>query len=137
MKVLFVGGTGSISSVCAQLAVTRGYEVSILSRGQRTPIPGSQHLTTDINDPVAALAALGGRTFDVVADFCTFTPAEIEKRIAVFRGRTGQYVFISSASVYQKPLADWLVTESTPLANPYWDYSRNKIACEERLLRAL
>ena len=136
MKVLFVGGTGSISSVCAQLAVARGYEVTILSRGQRAAVPGTHHITTNINDPAAAIAALGSRKFDAVADFCTFTPADIEQRLEVFRGRTAQYVFISSASVYQKPLAHWLVTESTPLANPYWEYSRNKIACEERLLRA-
>ncbi len=137
MKVLFVGGTGSISAACVRLAVARGFQVTLLTRAQRESVPGTRQLTADINDPAAAAAVIGNQYFDAVADFIAFTPAEIGQRIALFRGRTAQYIFISSASAYQKPSAHWLISESTPLANPYWDYSRNKIACEERLLRAL
>jgi nucleoside-diphosphate-sugar epimerase len=137
MKVLFVGGTGSISAVCVEAAMARGLDVTILTRAKRVLPPGVAQITVDINDPIAASSALSGMRWDVVADFISFTPEQIEQRIGLFRGRTTQYIFISSASAYQKPLADWLITESTPLANPFWDYSRNKIACEERLLRAL
>jgi nucleoside-diphosphate-sugar epimerase len=98
-------------------------------------LPGAHQITADIADPAATAAALGKQNWDAVVDFIAYTPAEIEQRIALFRGRTGQYVFISSASAYQKPLAHYLITESTPLVNPFWDYSRNKIAGEERLLR--
>ena len=138
MKVLFIGGTGIISTACTQLALARGFTLSVLNRGQRqNAVPsGVRHIAADINDPKAA-AALGDQRWDAVVDFIAFTPAEIEQRIALFRGRTAQYIFISSASAYQKPLAHYLITESTPLANPFWDYSRNKIACEERLQRAL
>lgn len=137
MKVLFIGGTGIISTACTQLAVARGFELSIVNRGQRPTVSGVHRLTADINDPKATASALGDQHWDVVVDFIAFTPAQMEQRIARFRGRTAQYVFISSASVYQKPLAHYLITESTPLANPYWEYSRNKIACEERLQHAL
>ena len=97
----------------------------------------TRHLTGDINDPSAARAALDGHSWDAVVQWIAFTPQEIERDIELFRGRTKQYLFISSASVYQKPATSHLITESTPLANPYWEYSRNKIAAEERLLRAL
>jgi len=137
MKVLFLGGTGIISTACTQLALARGFQVTLLNRGQRERLPGPEHIVVDINDPRAAAAALGGQHWDAVVDFITFTPSELENRLALFRGRTGQFIFISSASVYQKPLAHHLITESTPLVNPYWEYSRNKIACEERLQRAL
>lgn len=137
MKVLFIGGTGIISTACTQLALARGLHVTILNRGQRESLRGPQQIVADINDPRAAAAALGDQRWDAVVDFISFTPAEIEQRIALFRGRTGQFIFISSASAYQKPLAHYLVTESTPLVNPYWEYSRNKIGCEERLQRAL
>lgn len=138
MKVLFIGGTGIISTACVDLAVSRGLDVTLINRSGRALAPGVGALAADINDPAVAAAALGNRTWDAVVDFRTFTPAELETRLNLFRGRTGQFVFISSASAYQKPLrGHHLVTESTPLANPFWDYSRNKIACEERLLRAL
>ena len=137
MKILFIGGTGIISTACTQLAITRGFHVTLLNRGQREVINGAHQITTDINDPAAAGHALAGTSWDAVVDFISFTPADIEARLALFRGRTGQYIYISSASAYQKPVTHYLVTESTPLANPFWDYSRNKIACEERLLRAL
>lgn len=135
MKVLFVGGTGIISTACSELAVERGHEVTLLNRARRDGIPGAHQLVGDIwsNDVDGVLA---GQTWDVVVDFLAFDPAHIERRIGLFRGRAGQYVFISSASAYQKPLTHALVTESTPLANPFWDYSRNKIAAEERLMRA-
>jgi nucleoside-diphosphate-sugar epimerase len=136
MKVLFIGGTGIISTACSQLAVTRGIDLTLLNRSRRESLPGIRQITADINDSTAIASALGNERWDVVVDFIAYTPVEIERRIWLFRGRTGQYIFISSASVYQKPLSHYLVTESTPLANPFWDYSRNKIACEERLLRA-
>lgn len=135
MKILFLGGTGIISTACTQLAIDRGFDVTLLNRSQRDNIPGARQLTADVYDP-ALSAKLANEHFDAVVDFIAFDPAAIEQRLALFRGRTGQYVFISSASAYQKPLSHYLVTESTPLANPFWDYSRNKIAAEERLLRA-
>ena len=93
-------------------------------------------MTADIHNPADARAALQDLEFDVVVDWIAYTPEDIERDLALFRGRVKQYVFISSASAYQKPPAHYLITESTPLHNPYWEYSRNKIACEERLLRA-
>lgn len=138
MKVLFIGGTGIISTACAELAVARGFDLTVLNRGKRETLPGTQQIVADINDASAANAALTGKNaWDVVVDFISFTPAEMEQRIALFKGRVGQFIFISSASVYQKPATHWLITESTPLVNPFWDYSRDKIACEERLTRAL
>lgn len=137
MKVLFIGGTGIISTACMELAVARGFNLTVLNRGLRECQPGAKRIVADINDGPAVTTALAGLTWEVVVDFISFTPAEMEQRIALFKGRVGQFIFISSASVYQKPAAHWLITESTPLVNPYWDYSRDKIACEERLTRAL
>ena len=137
MRILFIGGTGIISTACTRLAVARGLDLTLLNRGQRPAIPGTHQIVTDIHNPAEARRALTNQTWDAVVDFISFTPADIEARIALFRGCTRQFVFISSASVYQKPVTDYLVTESTPLANPFWDYSRNKIACEERLMLAL
>ena len=97
---------------------------------------GAETVTADINDATAVSRALRGRKFDVIVNWIAFTAADIERDLELFRGRTRQYIFISSASAYQKPSTDYLITESTPLANPHWDYSRNKIACEERLLKA-
>jgi len=136
MKVLFIGGTGYISTACTELAVARGFDVTLLNRATRPPIAGAKSITADIFDAAATSRALAGKTWDSVVDFIAFTPLDIEGRLALFRGKAGQFVFISSASAYQKPLTDYLITESTPLANPLWDYSRNKIACEERLMRA-
>ena len=138
MKALFIGGTGNISSACVELALSRGIEVTLLNRGTSgRPVPnGAQVLTADIRDPQSVRAALGSRSFDVVAEFVAFTPEHIETDLELFRGRTGQYIFISSASAYQTPPAILPVTESTVLDNPYWEYSRNKAACEERLVRA-
>jgi len=138
MKVLFIGGTGIISSACSQLAVERGVELVLLNRGQsvRPPVEGGRILSGDIRDPQSVRAALGDLTFDAVVDWIAYTPAQVEVDLDLFRGRTGQYVFISSASAYQKPAAALPVTESTVLYNPIWPYSQNKIACEERLVRA-
>jgi nucleoside-diphosphate-sugar epimerase len=138
MKVLFVGGTGIISSACSRLAVARGIELYHLRRGRTSrPVPPDiQLLTGDIRDLASARRALGDHRFDAVVDWIAFTPAQVEQDLALFRGRTHQYVFISSASAYQTPPSALPVTESTPLDNPFWAYSRDKIACEERLLRA-
>src|SRR5579871_2428980 len=138
MKVLFIGGTGIISTACSQLAIEQGTELTLLNRGRRSAaVPAEvKILVADIQDPPAVSEALGKTTFDVVVDWIAFRPEDIERDIALFRGRTRQFVFISSASAYQKPVSHYLITESTPLANPYWDYSQQKIACEERLLRA-
>src|SRR6185295_10744770 len=138
MNVLFIGGTGIVSSACTRLALQRGIKLTLLRRGQHRAdwLAGAETVQADINDPSAVAHALRGRQFDVVVNFIAFTPADIERDLELFRGRTGQYIFISSASAYQKPATDYLITESTPLANPHWDYSRNKIACEDRLLAA-
>ena len=136
MKVLFLGGTGIISTACTQLAVARGFDVTLLNRAQRPALPGTRQITADVADPAATAAVLGKQHWDAVVDFIAFTPAEVEQRIALFLERTGQYVFISSASAYQKPPGHWLITESTPLANPFWDYARDKIGGEDRLVRA-
>ena len=137
MKILFIGGTGTISSACAELAQAHGFELTLLNRGNRPPRPGTRQITADISNAAATAAALGNERWDAVVDYIAFTLAELEQRIALFRGRTAQFIFISSASAYQKPLASFPITESTPLVNPFWEYSRNKIACEDRLLRAL
>jgi nucleoside-diphosphate-sugar epimerase len=139
MKILFIGGTGIISAASTALAAKRGFDVTLLTRGQHeTQLPpGVKTLIADVNDP-ATLQQLQQESldFDAVVDWIAFTPADIERDIKLFRGRTRQFVFISSTSAYQKPQTHYLMTESTPLANPYWDYSRNKIACEERLMQA-
>jgi len=138
MKVLFIGGTGIISSASSRLALQRGIDLHLLNRGQSPrPTPeGAVVLRGDARDPRSARAALGALSFDAVVDFMAFTPDHIEADLDLFRGRTRQLVFISSASAYQTPPASLPVTESTVLDNPYWQYSRNKIACEERLVRA-
>jgi nucleoside-diphosphate-sugar epimerase len=136
MRILFLGGTGIISTACVELALARGHDVHVLNRGRRSVPAGAQVHPADLADEAAVARALDGRTWDAVADFLAFTPADVERDLRLFRGRTGQLVFVSSASAYQRPPATHLVTESTPLANPYWEYSRNKIACEERLLAA-
>jgi len=139
MRILFLGGTGIISTACTQLAAQRGIDLTLATRGQHAaaPLPaGVGTLTLDMDDAPAAAQALAAQAFDVVVDWIAFTPAHVERDLKLFRGRVRQYVFISSASAYQKPPGHYLITESTPLANPYWEYSRDKIACEERLMRA-
>jgi nucleoside-diphosphate-sugar epimerase len=137
MKVLFIGGTGFISTAVSGLLLARGIDLTLLNRGRReTSLAGARHLATDVHQPGSAEAALADERFDVVVDWIAYTVEDIERDIALFRGRTSQFVFISSASAYQKPPATYLITESTPLYNPHWAYSRHKIACEMRLLQA-
>ncbi|WP_165068191.1 SDR family oxidoreductase [Marisediminicola senii] len=138
-SVLFIGGTGIISSAASALAAERGFEVTLLNRGQSPirPVPqGVEVITGDIRDPESVAAAIGDRRFDVVADFLSFTPEHVQANIDRFEGKTGQYIFISSASAYQTPPARLPITESTPLNNPEWQYSRDKIACENLLVEA-
>ena len=135
-SVLFIGGTGVISTASVALAAERGWNVAVLNRGRSDdrPLPdGVESLTADVRDADATARAIGNRSFDVVADFLSFTPDQLH--LDQFRGSTGQYVFISSASAYQTPPTHLPVTESTPLRNPFWEYSRNKIACEDTLVR--
>ncbi|MBL0158658.1 MAG: SDR family oxidoreductase [Bryobacterales bacterium] len=138
MRALFIGGTGIISTACTRLAADSGIEMTLLTRGlHKTDLPaGVRTLHCDIDDPASTRVALHNESFDVVVDWIAFTPDHIERDLRLFEGKTRQFIFISSASAYQKPPAHYLITESTPLANPFWDYARNKIACEERLLRA-
>jgi nucleoside-diphosphate-sugar epimerase len=138
MEVLFIGGTGIISSACAELAVEKGFELYLLNRGKtKRKTPKAAHiLKADIRDRASAEAALGSRTFDVVVDWVAFTPEHIKRDLELFGGRTGQYIFISSASAYQTPPKKVPVTEHTPLSNTFWKYSRDKIACEKRLMKA-
>jgi nucleoside-diphosphate-sugar epimerase len=138
MKVLFIGGTGVISSACARLAAARGMDLYLFNRGQATrPVPaGVRLLHGDARDRAALAGALGNTHFDAVVNWIVFTPQQVEADIEFFEGRTDQYIFISSASAYQKPIAHLPITESTPLHNPYWDYSRAKTACEDRLVQA-
>jgi len=139
MKVLFIGGTGIISSACSTLAVKQGMDVYLLNRGRTShrPIPvGAKVLYGDIRDRASAVNALGDHTFDVVIDWVAYTPDHIATDLTLFSDRAGQFVFISSASAYQKPPVQLPITEDTPLDNPFWQYSRNKIACEAALLDA-
>jgi len=137
MKVLFIGGSGFISTAVSRLALSRGIELFWLNRGQRkADVPGVQRLVADIHQPDEARRALDGQRFDVVVDWIAFTEDDIERDLALFRGRVAQFFFISSASAYQKPPRFPVITESTPLYNPVWKYSQDKIACELRLLRA-
>ena len=139
MRVLFIGGTGIISSGCAKRLVREpGVKLTFLTRGKsdRSIPEGVEVVTGDARDPASLGAALGSRTFDAVVDWIAFTTAHVQADIDFWSGRTGQYLFISSASAYQTPPARLPVTESTPLRNPVWQYSRDKIACEELLVRA-
>jgi nucleoside-diphosphate-sugar epimerase len=138
MKILFIGGTGLISSACSELAVSRGIDLTILNRSKSAKLPppaGSHLLVGDIHGEISQLEnVLAGKRFDAVVDWIAFTPEDIQRDLRLFKGKTGQFVFISSASAYQKPPAHYLITEETPLENPFWDYSRNKIACENLLM---
>jgi nucleoside-diphosphate-sugar epimerase len=140
MKILLIGGTGIISSACADLAIARGHNVFLLNRSVSRKIPVSEGATViqaDVHRDEARLAGLlADHHFDAVVDYLAYHPNDIERDLHLFRGRTGQFVFISSASAYQKPVRNYLITEETPLENPYWEYSRNKIACENRLMQA-
>lgn len=138
MKILFIGGTGLISSACSDLAVERGHELFLLNRSSSDKYPANKNATVlqaDIHIDSAHLPALlADQRFDAVVDFIAYTPEDIDRDISLFRDKTDQFVFISSASAYQKPVKKYLLTEEAPLENPYWDYSSNKIACEEKLM---
>ncbi len=140
MKLLFIGGTGLISSACVELAAQRGHEVFLVNRSASTkyPLPaGATAIQADIHaDPSPLVARLAGHRFDAVIDFIAYTPEDTARGISLFRDTTDQFVFISSASAYQKPPKHYLITEETPLENPFWEYSRDKIACEELLMKA-
>ncbi len=139
LRVLFIGGSGVISAACSRLAVEAGIELFVLNRGKtaiRPLPPGATLLRADIREPASVREEIKGLDFDAVADWVAFTPDQVRNDIELFAGRTRQYVFISSASAYQTPPARVPVTESTPLRNPFWRYSRDKIACEELLTSA-
>lgn len=133
LSVLYVGGTGQISLPCVEASAAAGHKVTVLNRGKTSvPLPkGVEALVGDMNDDT--YGTLGDRHFDVVAQFRLYAPGQMKRDIATFTGKTGQYVFISSASVYQKPVRHYLMTERTPQDNPYWEYSRKKTACETTL----
>lgn len=138
-RILFLGGNGTISASCSREVLSRGDELTHLTRGigsTRDPIDGVRTLTGDATDAASVREAVGSQEFDVVVNFRAFTPDQVAADIETFAGRTGQYVFISSASAYQKPVAALPIVESTPLRNPYWQYSRDKIAGEDLLVAA-
>ncbi|PKO00548.1 MAG: NAD-dependent dehydratase [Chloroflexi bacterium HGW-Chloroflexi-4] len=136
MKVLFIGGTGIISTACAARAIVKGIDLTLLNRGKsaRPTAEGAAIIHADIHDIASMRSALAGKDFDAVVDWIAYTPHDVQKDIDLFSGKTGQFVFISSASAYQTPASNLPIRESTPLENPFWDYSRNKIACEELLV---
>lgn len=136
MKALFIGGTGTISTDVVALAQQRGWEITLLNRGSKKVPEGTRSIIADINDEEAVAKAIANEDYDVVAQFIGYTAEDVQRDIRLFRNKTKQYIFISSASAYQKPLADYRITESTPLSNPYWLYSRNKIEAEEVLMSA-
>jgi nucleoside-diphosphate-sugar epimerase len=138
MKLLVLGGTGNISTACVDLAVERGHDVTVLNRG-RSPwrLRGNARaIQGDRNDGVLLRRAAEATPFDAVVDFLGYRPEQVETAIEAFSGRVGQYVFISTTAAYEKPVAHYVITEATPLRNPFWEYARQKIACEERLWRA-
>lgn len=137
MKVLFIGGTGTISMAITRLLAKRGDELYLLNRGSRSEeLPENvKVISADISNEEDVSAKLEGMTFDSVCDFIGFVPEQVERDFRLFNGKTAQYMYISSASAYNKPARSYIITEGTTLANPYWEYSRNKIACEEVLMK--
>lgn len=137
MKILLIGGTGTISMAITRLLAEQGHDVILLNRGSRNDnIPENvRTIQCDISDEKAAAEKLKDMSFDCVGQFIGFVPAQVERDIRLFSGKTKQYIYISSASAYQKPVSDCVITESTPLSNPHWQYSRDKIACEELLMK--
>ena len=139
MNALLIGGTGTISmAITRLLASKKDWEVYLLNRGsRRAEVPETvRWIQADISDEAAVLKALEGMKFDCVCEFIGFVPAQVQRDIRLFTGRTKQYIYISSASAYHKPAKDYRITEGTALANPYWQYSRDKIACEDILMKA-
>jgi nucleoside-diphosphate-sugar epimerase len=137
MKALFIGGTGNISKEVSKLAVSKGIELYHLNRGKASvKIEGVKSLVADYHNQGQVKEVVKDHVFDVVVNFIAYTTDDIQRDIEVFRNKTKQYIFVSSASCYQKPVSHPIITESTPLYNPYWEYSRNKIACEDLLMQA-
>ncbi len=137
MKVLYIGGTGNISKESSLLALQQGIDLYHLNRGiSPVKVPGVKTLVADHKDVNQLKGVLEGHSFDVVVNFIAYLPDDVLRDMTVFHGKTKQYIFISTASAYQKPLSHPIVTESTPLANPYWEYSRKKIECEDLLMQA-
>ncbi len=137
MKALFIGGTGTISTAISKLLLEKGWELYLLNRGNRNNLTGDNLHTiiADINDEETVKTKLRDMEFDVVCDFIGFVPSQLERDYRLFKEKTKQFMYISSASAYNKPVRDYRITEGTTLANPYWEYSRNKIACEELLMK--
>lgn len=137
MKILLIGGTGTISMAITRLLAQQGHDIWLLNRGVRNAeLPGSINIITgDISNEAEIAEKLDGLSFDAVGEFIGFVPEQVQRDYRLFNGKTKQYIYISSASAYQKPLADYRITESTPLFNPHWQYSRDKIACEEYLMK--
>ena len=137
MRILLIGGTGTISSAITRQLAAGTDELWLLNRGNhKSETPNNvKQVIADISNESDVLSQLGDMQFDAVCEFIGFLPSQVERDIRLFKGRTRQYVYISSASAYNKPAASHIITEGTTLANPYWEYSRNKIACEELLLR--
>lgn len=137
MRILLIGGTGTISSAITRQLAAGTDELWLLNRGNhKSETPNNvKQVIADISNESDVLSQLGDMQFDAVCEFIGFLPSQVERDIRLFKGRTRQYVYISSASAYNKPAASHIITEGTALANPYWEYSRNKIACEEQLLR--
>ena len=137
MKILFIGGTGTISTAISKAVLASGHELFLLNRGNRNDrLPqGAISLTADVNDEQQVAKLIAGMEFDVVADFIAFVPAHLERDYRLFNRKTRQFIFISSASAYRKPPSDYRISEATPLANPFWQYSRDKIACEMYLMQ--
>lgn len=134
MKALFIGGTGVISTDITKLCVEKGWDITLLNRGNHNLGIKTNQWTLDINDESAVKAKLENESFDVIANFINFDVNQIERDIRLFSEKTKQYIFISTASAYQKPRSYYMTHESTPLSNPHWEYSRKKIVCEERLM---
>ncbi len=136
MKILFIGGTGTISMAITKRLAAQGDELYLLNRGNRNAeLPENVRvITADINDEADCAKKLEGMSFDCVGEFIGFVPSQVERDYRLFKGKTKQYIYISSASAYQKPPQSYVITEETPLENPYWEYSRNKIACEKFLM---
>lgn len=138
MKALFIGGTGTISMAISKLLLKNGWDLYLLNRGNRnkdSQLEGAHFITVDINDEEAVAKKIEGMHFDVVGEFIGFVPSQLERDYRLFKGKCDQFIYISSASAYQKPLSNSIISEKTPLANPYWEYSRNKIACEDYLMK--
>ncbi len=137
MKILFIGGTGTISTAISKQLATMGHDLYLINRGNRnSELPANiNFITVDINDEAAVAEKIKNMSFDSVCDFIGFVPEQLERDYRLFKGKTKQFMYISSASAYNKLPADYVITEGTALANPYWEYSRNKIKCEDFLMK--